>query len=288
MSLSGYKQIFLEKDASVTAAITEKFLAALTDLSTIPFQGIILFHLIMISAYLIMRFLIGRKNSLLRCTLLVDLIIAAYYTGIYFMFLFSMPTEEALVLAGFERYASSIIIFSLGIAMMVLSREIDYSLFEQGVKNRNHRSFRTLSTKKIYQLSSLGLLFFAIIMLLSENNGMKYNNTLYEESVPDSFSKICGNQMVMNDERYLVISADKEAVENYLISYVGKYYLYSPNVDAVENLIMDDEAFLNLLKNYDKFVVLDAHYTFDALTEKLIYKHFEPGIYAVDDYFRES
>ena len=288
VSLSGYKQIFLEKDASVTAAITEKFLAALTDLSTIPFQGIILFHLIMISAYLIMRFLIGRKNSLLRCTLLVDLIIAAYYTGIYFMFLFSMPTEEALVLAGFERYASSIIIFSLGIAMMVLSREIDYSLFEQGVKNRNHRSFRSLSTKKIYQLSSLGLLFFAIIMLLSENNGMKYNNTLYEESVPHSFSKICGNQMVMNDERYLVISADKEAVENYLISYVGKYYLYSPNVDTVENLIMDDEAFLNLLKNYDKFVVLDAHYTFDALTEKLIHKHFEPGIYAVDDYFRES
>ena len=189
VSLSGYKQIFLEKDASVTAAITEKFLAALTDLSTIPFQGIILFHLIMISAYLIMRFLIGRKNSLLRCTLLVDLIIAAYYTGIYFMFLFSMPTEEALVLAGFERYASSIIIFSLGIAMMVLSREIDYSLFEQGVKNRNHRSFRSLSTKKIYQLSSLGLLFFAIIMLLSENNGMKYNNTLYEESVPDAFSR---------------------------------------------------------------------------------------------------
>ena len=131
VSLSGYKQIFLEKDAYVTAAITEKFLAALTDLTTIPFQGIILFHMIMISAYLIIRFLIGRQNSLLRCTLLVDLIIAAYYSGIYFMFLFSMPTEEALVLAGFERYASSIIIFSLGIAMMVLSREIDYSLFEQ-------------------------------------------------------------------------------------------------------------------------------------------------------------
>jgi len=103
--------------------------------------------------------------------------------------------------------------------------------------------------------------------------------------VPAAFSEICGNQMVMNDERYLVISADKEAVENYLTSYVGKYYLYSPNVDAVENLIMDDEAFLNLLKSYDKFVVLDSHYTFDALTEKLIHKHFEPGIYAVADYF---
>lgn len=285
VSLSGYQQIFLEKDSSITAEITGKFVAALTDLSSIPSQGILLFNFVMIGSYIVIRYFVNRNNSILRCTVFVDLIIVAYYVGIYFMFLFSMPTEEALVLAGFERYASSIIIFSLGVAMMVLSREIDYSLFEQGIQSRNHRSFKNLTTKKVYQFSSMGLLFFAIIMLLSENNGMKYNNTMYKNSVPYAFSKIAENQMTMSSERYLVISTDKEAVENYLISSVGKYYLYSPNVDAVENVMMDDDSFLNLMQKYDKIVVLDDHYTFNAMTQKLIHTHFEPGIYDVDVYF---
>ncbi|PTQ85986.1 hypothetical protein C8U37_10289 [Trichococcus patagoniensis] len=285
VSLNGYRQIFLEKDAAITAEITEKFMAALTDLSSIPSQGILLFNFVMIGSYIVIRYFVKRNNSILRCTVLVDLIIVAYYIGIYSMFLFSMPTEEALVLAGFERYASSIIIFSLGVAMMVLSREIDYSLFEQGIQSRNHRSFKNLTTKKVYQVSSMGLLFFAVIMILSENNGMKYNNTMHKNSVPYAFSEIAGNQMTMNSERYLVISADKEAVENYLISYVGKYYLYSPNVDAVENFMMDDESFMNLMQKYDKIVVLDDHYTFDAMTDKLIHTKFKPGIYDVDEYF---
>ena len=285
VSLSGYQQIFLEKDSSITAEITGKFVAALTDLSSIPSQGILLFNFVMIGSYIVIRYFVNRNNSILRCTVFVDLIIVAYYIGIYFMFLFSMPTEEALVLAGFERYASSIIIFSLGVAMMVLSREIDYSLFEQGIQSRNHRSFKNLTTKKVYQFSSMGLLFFAIIMLLSENNGMKYNNTMYKNSVPYAFSEIAENQMTMSSERYLVISTDKEAVENYLISSVGKYYLYSPNVDAVENVMMDDDSFLNLMQKYDKIVVLDDHYTFNAMTQKLIHTHFEPGIYDVDVYF---
>ena len=285
VSMSGYQQIFLEKDSSITAEITGKFVAALTDLSSIPSQGILLFNFVMIGSYIVIRYFVNRNNSILRCTVFVDLIIVAYYVGIYFMFLFSMPTEEALVLAGFERYASSIIIFSLGVAMMVLSREIDYSLFEQGIQSRNHRSFKNLTTKKVYQFSSMGLLFFAIIMLLSENNGMKYNNTMYKNSVPYAFSEIAENQMTMSSERYLVISTDKEAVENYLISSVGKYYLYSPNVDAVENVMMDDESFLNLMQKYDKIVVLDDHYTFNAMTQKLIHTHFEPGIYDVDAYF---
>ena len=285
VSLSGYQQIFLEKDSSITAEITGKFVAALTDLSSIPSQGILLFNFVMIGSYIVIRYFVNRNNSILRCTVFVDLIIVAYYVGIYFMFLFSMPTEEALVLAGFERYASSIIIFSLGVAMMVLSREIDYSLFEQGIQSRNHRSFKNLTTKKVYQFSSMGLLFFAIIMLLSENNGMKYNNTMYKNSVPYAFSESAENQMTMSSERYLVISTDKEAVENYLISSVGKYYLYSPNVDAVENVMMDDDSFLNLMQKYDKIVVLDDHYTFNAMTQKLIHTHFEPGIYDVDAYF---
>jgi hypothetical protein len=285
VSLSAYQQIFLEKDASITAKITENFMAALMDLSSIPSQGVLLFNFLMIGSYIIIRYFVKRNNSLLRYTLAVDLIIITYYIGIYFMFLFSMPTEEALVLAGFERYASSIIIFSLGVAMMVLSREIDYSLFEQGIQSRNHRSFKNLTTKKVYQFSGVGLLFFAVIMLLSENNGMKYNNTMYKNSLPYAFSKITENQMMMNSERYLIISSNNDSVENYLITSFGKYFLYSPNVETAGDFVMDESSFMNIIQKYDKIIVFDDHYTFNAMTNKLIETHFKPGIYDVDEYF---
>ena len=42
----------------------------------------------------------------------VDISIVTYYIGILLMYLTAMPTDEALELAGFERYASSIVIFA--------------------------------------------------------------------------------------------------------------------------------------------------------------------------------
>lgn len=58
VSLSGYQQIFLEKDSSITAEITGKFVAALTDLSSIPSQGILLFNFVMIGSYIVIRYFV--------------------------------------------------------------------------------------------------------------------------------------------------------------------------------------------------------------------------------------
>lgn len=101
----------------------------------------------MIVAYLIIRFKVKRKNPILWQLLLIDEIVVVYYLGIYAMFLFSMPTEEALYLAGFDRYASSIVILALGLPMMFLAREIDYSLYEQNVAKRNFKSYKNIQTK---------------------------------------------------------------------------------------------------------------------------------------------
>ncbi|MCT1902555.1 hypothetical protein [Oceanobacillus sojae] len=247
VSVPAYQQIFGNKDFSIIKQITDLFISTIADISTISTQGILLVNLVMFTIFIIIRFGMKRKNSLFRYLLIINIVIIIYYIGIYLMFLFSMPTEEALYLAGFDRYASSIIILALGVCMMVLAREIDYSFFEQTIEARSFRSFKSLRTKKWYQYTTLILLFFATLLLLSENNGMRYNNIHFFNSTPSVFSNVTDNQMTLNQTHYLVVTPDKEAVDSYLVNFVGRYFLYSPNVEGKEDFIMDDQPFIDLL-----------------------------------------
>ena len=152
---------------------------------------------------------------------------------------------------------------------------------EQAIDRRNYRSFASLTTKKIYQYSTLILLFFATLLILSENNGMRYTNREYAASIPAQVSAVTGDHFDLNEKKYLVVSTNKEAVDSYLVGYVGKYYLFSPNVDGRENFLLSDADFRTLLKQYDEVVVLEEHFTFNAMTMKLTGKTFAPGVYSV-------
>lgn len=285
ISINAYKSIFLEKDSNIMSKITMSYIDAISDINNLALQGIILFNLLMLVSFLIIKFVVKRNNSIFRYLLIGDSIILIYFIGIYLMFLFSMPTEEALVLAGFERYASSIIIFSLGIAAIVLSIEIDKSFHEKDITQRNYKSFKSLHTKKVYQYSTIILFYLTLIMLLSENNGMRYNIKMFRNSIPYQVNVISEPIMRINNKKYIIITTNKEAVDNYLINYVGMMHFYSPNVTSVENFVMDDKEFFKTLREYDKFVVLEQHFTFDQMTNKNLNKIFKPGIYNVSDYF---
>lgn len=279
VSVSAYQSIFGEKDTTVIEQISQLFMRTITSLQTLSTQGIVLTQIIMIVAYLIIRFRVKRKNPILWQLLLIDGIVIVYYLGIYAMFLFSMPTEEALYLAGFDRYASSIVILALGLAMMFLAREIDYSLYEQNVAKRNFKSYKNIQTKKLYQGSSIFLLFVSTLLLLSESGGLLYNNAQFNASTAAEYAKVTPNNMVLNNEKYLVVSTNKTDVENYFVGFYGKYWLYSPNVDGQENFVMDEADFRALLERYDKIVILEDHFTFNEMTELISGKTYAPGIY---------
>jgi hypothetical protein len=287
VSISAYQQIFGEKNTKVLEQITQLFIKTIADIHTLSTQEILLINVILILTFCIIRFGIKRKNHLIRAWVLINSLFFVYYIGIYLMFLFSMPTEEALYLAGFDRYASSIVILALGLMSLFLAREIDYSFYEKNSQLRTYSSFKSIQTKRIYQYSILILIFFSTLMLLSENNGMLYNNKTYNQTVPATFNRVTGNRFKLNNTKYLVVSTDKDAVTSYLTGYVGKYYLYSPNVDGREDFLMDDAEFIDLLKQYDKVVILEEHYTFNAMSKKLFGRTFEPGTYKVQEIITE-
>ncbi|WP_419984917.1 hypothetical protein [Aerococcus viridans] len=98
VSVSVHQAIFGEKDTTIIDQISQFFVTTITSLQTLSTQGIVLIQAILIFAYLIIRFRVQIKTPILWQLLLIDIIVIVYYLDIYAMFLFSMPTEEALYL----------------------------------------------------------------------------------------------------------------------------------------------------------------------------------------------
>lgn len=105
VSLTSYQEIFQAKDGIIIHQITDIFIDTITSLSTVTTQGILLVQVMMIDAHVMIRWGGGRKNPILWQLALIDIITIIYYIGTYAIFLFSMPTEEDLYLAGFDTYA---------------------------------------------------------------------------------------------------------------------------------------------------------------------------------------
>ncbi|WP_243680561.1 hypothetical protein [Lacticaseibacillus manihotivorans] len=66
---------------------------------------------------------------------------------------------------------SSIVIFGLFIAAMVAVVVMDESMAEQRYEKRSLRTFHSIFTKNAYQVMTLVLMIFSIIMMFSESNG---------------------------------------------------------------------------------------------------------------------
>lgn len=279
VSVTSYQEIFQAKDGTIVHQITDLFIDTITSLSTVSTQGILLVQVMMIGAYIIIRWGIGRKNPILWQLALINIITIIYYIGIYAMFLFSMPTEEALYLAGFDRYASSMVIMALGLAGMFLARQIDYAFYEQRIDYRNFKSYKSIKTKKLYQYTAIFLLFSSVLLVMSESGGLLYNEVNYQTSAAGEITSITGNQMILNDDRYLIVTPNKEEVDNYFVGFFGKYWLYSPNVDGREDFNMSLTEFKDLIASYDKILILEDHYTFNEMTELLNGQTYQPGIY---------
>lgn len=282
VDLTAYSEIFLEKDSKVIKDIIDNFIQTVFNIDTLSTQGVILTLMIMLGGFIVIRYIFHRKNPLLWQLALISLITIVYYMGILLMFLFSMPTDEALQLAGFERYASSIVNLDLGMAMIFLARQIDYTLHEQTISLRNYKSFKNIQTKKIYQFSSVFLLFVSTLILLSETSGILYNDYQRDKTVVSQFEHVIDQQMELTDDQILVVSTNQADVENYLVGFVGKYWLYSPNVVGQENFIMEPNDFITLLSEYDKVLILEDHFTFNTMTRLINNQQFEPGLYEVD------
>nr|WP_240915079.1 hypothetical protein [Streptococcus ruminicola] len=301
----------------VPEKIIKLFIKSVFDVTSLSTQGIIIINLILLVAFIILGIRLKHKKGVFLAWLFIDVSIVTYYISILLMYLTAMPTDEALQLAGFERYASSMVIFAFGYMVMALAWVMDECLYEQILSKRNAKSYKTLLNKRLYQYATLVLAIYAVGMLLSENNSIVFNNNQETNKVSKELHKLTGNNMDSSKKRILVVTADKEHVDSFFVQYASRYYLWDVNVDARENFVQADKEFLELmksysnnatsyylwneniearddftftdkdfiamLKTYDEVVILDDHYTFNALTKKLFGRTYAPGVYKTSD-----
>ena len=279
----------LDKTPAQITYIVELFLYTTLSLSQLPTLGFVIFNGVAIISYLVARFVFKKKWKLLGTLLLLDLAVVLYYGGILAMYILSMPIDEALRLAGFDRYASSMILFLIGGVTMRLTMDVENSFYYQQGEKRDYRAFKSLTSKNMYQTATVLFSLAAGLMLLSELNGMNHMREAYADSLPARVSAVTGDNWHApdNDTRYLFYSSDADnEVSSYELPYVGRYFLFASQVDAVSQFT--DDAFMGQIQTYDKFVILEDTPAIRVYMRKHANLPGDPGIYDVRETFPEA
>ncbi len=260
------------------------FLKASTDLTTRPVIGIIIFQLIAIAASVFAIVVLKKKWNLWKALIALDVVLLLYYAGILALYLFSMPLDEAIVLAGFERYASSIVVLFAGGLVLCAAIDLERSFHYRIGEVPDYQSFKTVETKGHYQKGIIGCMAIAVTILLSEYNGIVSIAQSYDTTLPYKIHAVTGDRWYQGGQedhnRYLFYASDRDQqVTNYYMQYVGKYFLYAPHVDGI--VLFYEDNMDNLLSGYDYLVVVET----DLNAKWLLKKHYgidmQEGIYKI-------
>lgn len=258
MSTENFSEVSSEKTPEIKEQIKDHFIETVFSLSSLSTRGILLFEILTLATWLVARLGFKKKWVLIKALFWIDIAIILYYAGILAMFIYTMPTAEALILAGFERYASSIVIFMIGVLALVGIRDVENSFHMQQGARRNVMAFKSLLTKNIYEMMTVVLVSAAVAILLSEVNGMESMKLSYPQSLPAKVEQLVGDNWTGEDHhKYLLYASDSnKQVSDYYLQYTAKYFLFDSTVDAISDF--DPSTFSDQLKRYDYLVIVES------------------------------
>ena len=110
-----------------------------------------------------------------------------------------------------------------------------------------------------------------IITLLSEYNGLLYNQQEYTSSLPYEVEQVVKDRWSTQEDtnKYLVYASDKNSqVTNYYLQYITRYDLFASDVDGI--CLFYEDNLINLLKDYDCLIIVEQ----DASEQALLKKYF--------------
>jgi len=282
-SVTGKHATQMDKTPEILHEIMLKYVHAVFDWTSLNTQGILVIEIAAILAVIVANGVLKKRWNLWKVLILLDMLLVLYYGGILVMFLYNMPTDEALRLAGFDRYASSIVVFFTGCLGMCAIRDVERSFYIQQGKKRDYRAFKSLRTKKLYEIFTILFIGIGSYILISEINSMNAMQKEYEHLLPAKVEKITGdNWSKVSNKRYLLYASDTDRqITDYYLQYIGRYFLFSPNVDAVDST--KQEAFKDRLQTYDYLVVVESDKEITQYLRAFGYDTNVSGIYDTKD-----
>lgn len=258
VSAENLSTVYSAKTPAQVSMVISNFLTSVLSLDSLATLGIVIFNVLALLAFLIARIAFKKKWKLLKVLIVLDIGVMLYYVGILAMFLYTMPTDEALRLAGFERYASSMVIFLIGGLTLCAVSDTENSFYVQQGAKRDYRAFKSLTTKNFYQSATIVCVALASFLLLSSINEMNSTKTSYPDSLPARVQSVVGdNWTSVDSKKYLFYASDKDSqISDYYLQYVGRYFLMAPKVDAISTI--DKSTFRQKLASYDYLVIIES------------------------------
>jgi hypothetical protein len=283
ISTKAYAKQLSGEGAAHIVKILKRMIQQIFSWGSLSTEGLLFINAVLLLVFLLIRFYAKKKNNLLRVLMILDVIFLVYTISLFLMYILSMPYAEAIVLDGFERYMSSMVVLNLFLAAMAIVVALDKALAEQTIEKRNLRSFQSIFTKNVYQISGLVLMLFSVILMFSEINGIEYNNSIAYKTneLPVQMTAIMKQTTTYNHTKVLVVDPHKTDVDNYYAGYVGRYYFFSDQVVGQENFDLSAAAFKKTIAQYQYIAIPEWHRTFTKMVTKVYGQKVKTGLYKV-------
>lgn len=241
-------------------SVIRDFITAAQDPSGRAVQVFLLCNVLALAAVLYARFKMKRRWNLGRILVAADTVVFLYYAGMLYMYLYTMPAEESLRMAGFERYACSVMVLAAGMLIMGAVTDMEGS-FAVSIDERGaYRAYSTPAAKQRYQYAVLGTFLVAVNFLYSEVNGLRSIRQGYNNTLPGQAERIVGDHWYegagTDGKSYLIVASDREGqVSDGEVRYVCRYFLWAEDVEVTDGT--DREMLAEAEKNFDQVIVLD-------------------------------
>jgi hypothetical protein len=264
--------------------IADLFIKSVFDITSRPAMGILGVDAAAILASVFAAALLKKSWNLWKALIALNMVLIGYYLGILALYVFSMPLDESLRLAGFERYASSIVVLFTGGLVLCATVDLENSFYYKSGELPDYRAFKTVESKDRYQKGIIFFMALAITLLMSEYNGMQTIRRSYKTTLPYKVYQVTGDRWFsggkVDENRYLFYASDVDSqVTDYYLQYIGRYMLYAPNVDGICAFYEDN--LIHLLSSYDFLVIVEI----DGDAKHLMQKYFgvsgKEGIYRI-------
>ncbi|WP_461214269.1 ABC transporter permease [Lacticaseibacillus sp. GG6-2] len=281
ISTAAYQHQLAHETTAQIMGIGRRMIQTLMSGHSLSASGILLINAALLIGWLVIRLWSKRRNPLLKTAVWLDVMFGLYVISLFGMYVLAMPYSEAKLLDGYERYMSSIVIFGLFLATMVAVVVMDESMYEQRYEKRSLRTFHSIFTKNAYQVTTLVLLIFSIIMMFSESNGVAYANRQNKNALPQQLDRIMTQRTTLNHNKVAIVDPHADDVANYYAGYVGRYYFFSDQVVGQENWNMSREQFKQAVLGFDYVAIPEWHRTFSVMVKQVWGQSIKTGVFKV-------
>lgn len=289
ISLYNFETVFQNKTNDEVQAIVRAFVNQARSLHTVSTSFLLTVNLSVAGFSLLLYFLWRiRPTTMLKALVFSDGVLIAYLVGMLGIYLFSMPTEEALRLAAYDRYASSVVIFQLGmvgIGLILTLEPLWLAVDDQNNKIAARHRFRRAFSGGC----ALLLLWGCGHVAIGGKYGIFYSKPDYQQSLPAALDRLLPeNNAGYTDRRYLICNmADEPQVwyTNGYLRYIAQYKLYSPQISVFTEFNLS--RLLKKLPEYDDLVITHSNREMDRFMAKYGKKAPIEGVYPIRETFPE-